>query len=226
VSFLLFLPLCLIVHEYYFPCHLSVFSLNFTIVFRHVLLLNLQSQPTHPYTINTRPYYSPVVILVKNRPGDEASISHNADLTWIWTDTRQQTEGKHWENSYKPFVLIKELVGLDSSLLWWGIKITLVDSWSIPCSYLVMHVYQEMTYFEPRLLKSVTHQNQAQKVDISYQIRHCFYNTDSTAADHNMAGWTPDAVAATHKANDASASIVYSIGLFYLLLVHLLLRKS
>ena len=27
VSFLLFLPLCLIVHEYYFPCHLSVFSL-------------------------------------------------------------------------------------------------------------------------------------------------------------------------------------------------------
>ena len=41
VSFLLFLPLCLIVHEYYFPCHLSIFSLNFIIVLRHVLLLNL-----------------------------------------------------------------------------------------------------------------------------------------------------------------------------------------
>jgi len=32
VSFLLFFPLCLIVHGYYFPCHLSVFSLKFTIV--------------------------------------------------------------------------------------------------------------------------------------------------------------------------------------------------
>ena len=41
VSFLLFLPLCLIVHEYYFPCHLSVFSLKFTVVLQHVLLLNL-----------------------------------------------------------------------------------------------------------------------------------------------------------------------------------------
>jgi len=76
VSFLLFLPLCLIVHEYYFPCHLSVFSLNFTIVLRHVLLLNLRSQPTRPYTINTRPYFSPAVILAKNRPGDEALHKH------------------------------------------------------------------------------------------------------------------------------------------------------
>ena len=41
VSFLLFFPLCLIVHGYYFPCHLSVFSLKFTIVLWHVLLLNL-----------------------------------------------------------------------------------------------------------------------------------------------------------------------------------------
>ena len=40
VSFLLFLPLCLIVHGYYFLCHLSVFSSKFTIVLRHVLLLN------------------------------------------------------------------------------------------------------------------------------------------------------------------------------------------
>jgi len=49
VSFLLFFPLCLIVHRYYFPCHLSVFSLKFTIVLRHVLLLNLRSHPTRPY---------------------------------------------------------------------------------------------------------------------------------------------------------------------------------
>ena len=67
VSFLLFLPLCLIVHEYYFPCHLSIFSLNFTIALRYVLLLNLRSQLTRPYTINTRPYFSAAVILVKNR---------------------------------------------------------------------------------------------------------------------------------------------------------------
>jgi len=73
VSFLLFLPLCLIVHEYYFPCHLSVFSLNFTIVLRHVLLLNLRLQLTRPYTINTRPYFLPTIILVKNRPGNEAT---------------------------------------------------------------------------------------------------------------------------------------------------------
>ena len=77
VSFLLFLPLCLMVHEYYFLCHLSVFSLNFTIVLRHVLLLNLRLQPTRPYTINTRQYYFlPVVILAKNRPGDEATEVH------------------------------------------------------------------------------------------------------------------------------------------------------
>ena len=49
--------LSLIVHEYYFPCHLSVFSLKFTIVLRHVLLLNLRSHPTRPYTINTRPIF-------------------------------------------------------------------------------------------------------------------------------------------------------------------------
>jgi len=58
--------------RYYFPCHLSLFSLNFTVVLRHVLLLNLRSQPTRPYTINTRPYFSPAVIFAKNRPGDEA----------------------------------------------------------------------------------------------------------------------------------------------------------
>ena len=63
VPFLLFLPLCLIVHEYYFPCHLSVFSLNFTIVLQHVLPLNIRSQPTRPYTINTRPYFSPTAPL-------------------------------------------------------------------------------------------------------------------------------------------------------------------
>ena len=63
VSFLLFFPLCLIVHGYYFPCHLSVFSLKFTIVLRHVLLLNLRSHPTCPYTINTRPYFSPAAPL-------------------------------------------------------------------------------------------------------------------------------------------------------------------
>ena len=74
VLFWLFLPLCLMVHEYHFPCHLSVFSLNFTIVLWHVLLLNVRSQPTRPYTINTRPYFSPTVILAKNRPGDEATI--------------------------------------------------------------------------------------------------------------------------------------------------------
>ena len=39
----------------------------------HVLLLNLRSQPTHTYTINTRPYFLPAVILAKNRPGDETS---------------------------------------------------------------------------------------------------------------------------------------------------------
>ena len=43
------------------------------IVLRHVLLLNLRSQLTRPYTINTRLYFSPAVILAKNRPGDEAS---------------------------------------------------------------------------------------------------------------------------------------------------------
>ena len=75
VLFLLLLPLCLMVHEYYFRCHLSVFSLNFTIVLRHVLLLNLQSQLTRPYTINTRPYFSPAVILAKNWPEDEAMLS-------------------------------------------------------------------------------------------------------------------------------------------------------
>ena len=52
-----------IVHEYYFPCHLSVFSLKFTIVLRHVLPLNLRSHPTRPYTINTRPYFSPAAPL-------------------------------------------------------------------------------------------------------------------------------------------------------------------
>jgi len=55
-------PLCLIVHGYYFQCHLSIFSLNFAIVLRYVLLLNLQSQLTRPYTINTGPYFSPAVI--------------------------------------------------------------------------------------------------------------------------------------------------------------------
>ena len=67
-------PLCLIVHEYYFPCHLSVFSLNFTIVLQHVLLLNLQSQPTRPYTINTRLYFSPAVILAKNSLGTRRKV--------------------------------------------------------------------------------------------------------------------------------------------------------
>ena len=80
VSFLLFLPLCLIVHEYYFPCHLSIFSLNFTIVLRHVLLLNLRSQQTCPYTINTRPYFSPTIILAKNRPEDEAIMQCSLDM--------------------------------------------------------------------------------------------------------------------------------------------------
>ena len=61
VSFLLFLPLCLIVHEYYFPCHLSIFSSNFTIVLQYVLWLNLRSQLTRPYTINTRPHFSPTI---------------------------------------------------------------------------------------------------------------------------------------------------------------------
>ena len=60
---LVIFPLCLIVHGYYFPCHLSVFSLKFTIVLRHVLLLNLRSHPTRPYTINTRPYFSPAAPL-------------------------------------------------------------------------------------------------------------------------------------------------------------------
>jgi len=68
-------PLCLMLHEYYFWCHLSVFSLNVTIVLWHVLLLNLQLQPTRPYTINTRLYFSPAVVLAKNRPGDEAMLS-------------------------------------------------------------------------------------------------------------------------------------------------------
>jgi len=61
VSFLLFLPLCLIVHKYYFLCHLSIFSLNFSIVLQYILRLNLRSQPTRPYTINTRPYFSPAI---------------------------------------------------------------------------------------------------------------------------------------------------------------------
>ena len=56
--------LCLMVHEYYFLCHLFEFPLNFTIVLLHVLLLNLRLQPTRPYTINTRQYFLPVVILV------------------------------------------------------------------------------------------------------------------------------------------------------------------
>jgi len=30
----------------------------------HVLLLNLRSQPTHTYTINTRPYFLPAVIYI------------------------------------------------------------------------------------------------------------------------------------------------------------------
>ena len=60
---LVIFPLCLIVHGYYFPCHLSVFSLKFTIVLRHVLLFNLRSHPTRPYTINTRPYYLPAALL-------------------------------------------------------------------------------------------------------------------------------------------------------------------
>jgi len=50
---------------------------------------------------------------------------------------------------------------------------------------------------------------------MSDQIRHCIYNSDSTVAeDQTIAGWTPDAVAATHKANDARASFIalgYSI---------------
>jgi len=61
VSFLLFLA------KYYFPCHLSMFSFNFTIVLWHVLLLNLRLQPTHPYTINTRPYFSAAVIIISEK---------------------------------------------------------------------------------------------------------------------------------------------------------------
>jgi len=71
---LLFLPLCLIVHEYYFPCHLSVFSLNFTIVLQHFLLLNLRSQPTRPYRINTRPYFSPAAPLYWRKIGLETRL--------------------------------------------------------------------------------------------------------------------------------------------------------
>jgi len=52
-----------------------------------------------------------------------------------------------------------------------------------------MHVYQEITYFEPRFPKSVTHQNQAQKVDMPNQIRHHVYNTDSTVAGNKFITW-------------------------------------
>jgi len=93
-SFLLFLPLCLILHEYYFPCHLSVISLNFTIVLRNVLLLNLRSQPTHPYTINTRPYFSPAVILAKNWPGDEASRAPTLELGKPCKNDYMRSQGK------------------------------------------------------------------------------------------------------------------------------------
>jgi len=44
---------------------------------RHVLLLNLQSQPTRQYTINTRLYFLPAVILVKNGLGTRLKV-----LTW------------------------------------------------------------------------------------------------------------------------------------------------
>ena len=58
----------------YFPCHLSIFSLKFTIVLRHVLLLNLRSHLTRPYTINTRPYFSPAAT-------DEAKVHVDTWLT-------------------------------------------------------------------------------------------------------------------------------------------------
>jgi len=51
---------------YYFPCHLSVFSLKFTIALRHVLLLNLRSHPTRPFFAHR------AAILAIKRPGDEA----------------------------------------------------------------------------------------------------------------------------------------------------------
>jgi len=85
---LVILPLCLIVHKYYFLCHLSVFSLKFTIVLQHVLLLNLRLQPTRPYTINTRPYFSAAVIFEKNQPGDEASLESEVSFINISAQLR------------------------------------------------------------------------------------------------------------------------------------------
>jgi len=61
VLFLLFFPLCLIVHKYYFLCHFSVFSLNFTIVLRRVLLLNFdRNRQAHIQSIPGRIFRLPL----------------------------------------------------------------------------------------------------------------------------------------------------------------------
>ena len=45
-------------------------------------MLNLRLQPARSYTINTRLYFSPAIILAKNRPGDEVKLWRAVSIHW------------------------------------------------------------------------------------------------------------------------------------------------
>ena len=74
VEFLLSFPLCLIVHGYYFPYHLSVFSLKIYNCFTACFTVEFTIAPDTPiYNQYQAVFFARrAVILAKNRPGDEA----------------------------------------------------------------------------------------------------------------------------------------------------------
>ena len=71
---LVIFPLCLIVHGYYFPCHLSVFSLKIYNCFMACFTVEFMIATNTPIYSQYQAVFLPTVILAKNRPGDEARL--------------------------------------------------------------------------------------------------------------------------------------------------------
>jgi len=73
---LVIFSLCLIVHGYYFPCHLSVFSLKIYNCFMACFTVEFTIVPDMPiYNQYQAVFFTRhAVILAKNRPGDEATV--------------------------------------------------------------------------------------------------------------------------------------------------------
>ena len=129
---------------------------HFTIVLRHVLLLNLRSQPTRPYTINTRPYFfSRHYISEKSAWGrgyHNPSWLHNPSCLNLGAQT-QPSPGVweqdlsiclHWSQT---LTLTSDDIGPITEILPWGIYSmrisaqTLYDDWWSFCGILILLVH-------------------------------------------------------------------------------------